>query len=107
MNGMILKLSQAPGAWNGLTAFDCSWLSRYKCESERLFCGGHWPINIKTVIIRRTNENFIDFIAPMRYFDALLNGAQYGTVSDIKIVSKEIEMLSELMKWKLGQEQKK
>eukprot|EP01084_Bolivina_argentea_P008921 16699_1 len=59
-NGMILKLMKAKG-WNSLQAFDCSWISRYKEEDERLFHGGHHPIYIQTVIIRNTNENFFKF----------------------------------------------
>eukprot|EP01084_Bolivina_argentea_P106071 189929_1 len=103
---MILKLMKAKG-WNALQAFDCSWISRYKEEDERLFHGGHHPIYIQTVIIRNTNENFFKFVQPLTYLDVILTGGMSRDVKEINIRSTDIKMLSALMKWKLGQPQSK
>eukprot|EP01084_Bolivina_argentea_P202625 346179_1 len=62
-DGMILELQKAVGVTH-LTVFNCSWISQYKEEDERLFCGGQFCVNIKSIRIRNTNENFGDFIGP-------------------------------------------
>ncbi len=69
----------------------------------RLYFGGHWPINIKTIRIRQTNENFCKFIRPLLYLDSLLNGADPYDVKGINILLKDIQMILYLMEWKLGQ----
>eukprot|EP01084_Bolivina_argentea_P239628 402719_1 len=103
-DGMILELQKAhASAVHFLTIFDCSWISQYKEEDERLFCGGQFCVNIKSIRIRNTNQNFGDFIGPLVYLDAILTGSHCGMVKNIKISSKEIKMLDSLMKWKLGQ----
>eukprot|EP00484_Ammonia_sp_Unknown_P018760 CAMPEP_0197045890 /NCGR_PEP_ID=MMETSP1384-20130603/21682_1 /TAXON_ID=29189 /ORGANISM="Ammonia sp." /LENGTH=79 /DNA_ID=CAMNT_0042477575 /DNA_START=60 /DNA_END=296 /DNA_ORIENTATION=- len=51
--GVILTLNNETefGQPAELTGFNCSWLSRYREEDERLFCGGWQPINIESVQI--------------------------------------------------------
>eukprot|EP01084_Bolivina_argentea_P202624 346178_1 len=64
-DGMILELEKSASyVVIPLKVFDCSWISQYKEEDERLFCGGQFCVNIKSIRIRNTNENFGDFIGP-------------------------------------------
>eukprot|EP01084_Bolivina_argentea_P248814 416283_1 len=102
--GMILQLHKPSSDYlNILTAFDCSWISQYKEEEEKLFCGGQYTINIQSIRIRNTNQNFEDFIGPLLYLDAILNGSVYEAVANIHMSLKDREMLIHLMKWKLGE----
>ena len=55
--------------------------------------------------IRETNENFEEFVGPLCYFDAMLSGYLSDELDGLKICDKEIELISSLMKWKLGHTQ--
>eukprot|EP01084_Bolivina_argentea_P202626 346180_1 len=105
-DGMIVEL-QIPIGFNWLRTFDCSWISRYKEEDERLYFGGHWWINIQTVIVRETNENFHDCILPLVYLDAVLNACYPRMLKEIPITKKHVKIVSHLMEWKLGHSQNK
>eukprot|EP01083_Nonionella_stella_P189925 703451_1 len=77
-NGMVLQLNNMSSGENDrLRAFDCSWISRYPGEDERLFFGGFYRIKLDTVRIRKTTQNFHESVAAMYYLDAILTGS-YG-----------------------------
>eukprot|EP01084_Bolivina_argentea_P306808 530231_1 len=98
--GMVLQLYT--GYANRLTAFDVAWISRYKEEDERIYFGGHWPINIKSVRIKSKKLNFENCIGVLYYFDAMLTGARKGSVRQINISNKEKKLLLHLWKRSLG-----
>eukprot|EP01083_Nonionella_stella_P046156 123573_1 len=59
-----------------LHGFNASWISRYKTEDERLFFGGLWPIQIQSIRIRSTKQNFAMFIRCLHYLDTLVTGGE-------------------------------
>eukprot|EP01084_Bolivina_argentea_P000509 954_1 len=75
-NGMIMQLNNT-GDWYGrnLHFFDCSWISTYSEEEERLFFGGAIRIRVESVTIIETKQNFRDFFRAMFYFDAMINSS--------------------------------
>eukprot|EP01083_Nonionella_stella_P101748 288722_1 len=74
--GMVLQLNNVSGGDRDiLRAFDCSWISRYPEEDERLFCGGFHRIAMESVRIRETTQNFHAFVRAVYYLDAMLTGS--------------------------------
>eukprot|EP01083_Nonionella_stella_P275594 936072_1 len=69
-NGMLLQLNNDMHGW--LRAFDCSWMSRYPEEDERLFFGGYWRIKVDCIRIIETQQNFQEFAAAAYYLDAMI-----------------------------------
>eukprot|EP00488_Nonionellina_sp_1-RS-2012_P004089 TRINITY_DN9119_c0_g1_i1.p1 TRINITY_DN9119_c0_g1~~TRINITY_DN9119_c0_g1_i1.p1 ORF type:complete len:105 (+),score=18.10 TRINITY_DN9119_c0_g1_i1:32-346(+) len=74
-NGIILDLGQSSQPGNRLKCFNCSLLSCYGEEDERLFIGGYAPIQINSIRIVKTHKNYQRFLGPLGYFDTILNGA--------------------------------
>eukprot|EP01083_Nonionella_stella_P177161 621938_1 len=73
--------------------FNASWISRFKEEDERLFFGGLWPIQIQSILIRSTKQNFKKIIHSLQYLDTLLTG---GEVDD-EVTEDEVFIVGCLM----------
>eukprot|EP01083_Nonionella_stella_P239444 838016_1 len=104
-HGMLLQFRNRKRNYF-LTGFDCSWISRYKGESERLFFGGNYYIRLETIILRSTNENFSEFISALFYLDTMLSGGFYAIIESINISSNQLKIISSLMQWKQGNDKK-
>eukprot|EP01084_Bolivina_argentea_P038061 70380_1 len=100
-NGMIMQFNNNVPSSKYLRGFNCSWVSRYKEEDERLHFGGLFRIKIESIRLCQTNENFCKFIIPLFYFDAMLTG---GNMRDLKINSAQCNVILSLIKWKLTQQ---
>merc|ERR1712176_574395 len=61
-----------------LRAFDCSFISRFKEEDERLFFGGFYRIKVINVRLIKTKENMQQFVVAMCEFDKALTGNQFA-----------------------------
>ena len=59
---------------HGLRSFNCSWLSDYSGEDERIWIGGEYPIKIETIRTLSNSANYIDYFRPFFYFDCMING---------------------------------
>eukprot|EP00488_Nonionellina_sp_1-RS-2012_P001074 TRINITY_DN169_c0_g1_i1.p1 TRINITY_DN169_c0_g1~~TRINITY_DN169_c0_g1_i1.p1 ORF type:complete len:109 (-),score=24.19 TRINITY_DN169_c0_g1_i1:312-638(-) len=57
-----------------LCGFNASWISKYAEEDERLFIGGFMPIQIESVRIKATKQNFEEFIYCLYCLDWMLSG---------------------------------
>eukprot|EP01084_Bolivina_argentea_P297762 513035_1 len=103
--GMILQLNnpsiKSDRFRYALRGFNCSWISRYKAEDERLFCGGYAPIDIESVRIIDTDKNFGIFIKSLALLDGMINGAFVEFV-DIKNIN--ISLLYRLVEFVLHRE---
>ena len=78
-NGMIVTLNQASFSGN-LRFFNCSLLSAYKSEDERLFLGGRLLINFFNIRQVKGALNYMHFVKPIAKLDTLLNGNVCDTV---------------------------
>ena len=87
-NGMIITLNNDAYLSTLLRFFDCSWISRYPDEDERVFVNGYFPIRVASVQMMKTNQNYSDLFAALYLFDILLSG---GNV-DINIFDKKVKM---------------
>eukprot|EP00484_Ammonia_sp_Unknown_P022647 CAMPEP_0197027098 /NCGR_PEP_ID=MMETSP1384-20130603/7073_1 /TAXON_ID=29189 /ORGANISM="Ammonia sp." /LENGTH=797 /DNA_ID=CAMNT_0042455895 /DNA_START=21 /DNA_END=2414 /DNA_ORIENTATION=- len=80
-NGMIMQLNNDEGLAKFGRAFDCSWLSKYGEEDERLFFGGYYVINVEALYILKTNQKFEALVDAMCYLDKMVNGDSLCTHS--------------------------
>merc|ERR1712129_627996 len=78
-----------------LRGFDCSYLSKFKEEDERLFFGGFHPIKVSNLRLIKGNLNFKVFIESIFYFDLLLNGAK---LSEFKAKKKYFPIVDSFIK---------
>jgi len=73
-HGMLIQLDNCSGIAEYVRGFNCSWISRYRAEDERLFFGGYYPINVQGVKLMKTKQNFEDVLLEMCELDKMLNG---------------------------------
>eukprot|EP01083_Nonionella_stella_P177610 624737_1 len=94
-NGIVLQMdNQYIAQYLYLHGFNASLISRFKEEDERLFFGGLWPIQIQSIRIRATNQNFKTFIHSLHYLDAMLTG---GDMGDMEVTEDEVFIVECLM----------
>eukprot|EP01084_Bolivina_argentea_P271770 462515_1 len=100
-DGMILQFNNVCSPADLLRGFNCSWISRYKEEDERLFFGGQWMIKIESIRIRRTAQNFKKFMHSLYYFDNMITG---GNFTNMKIKTAHTEIIKCLINHTLGKQ---
>eukprot|EP01084_Bolivina_argentea_P076308 138292_1 len=94
-NGIILELKQMNSAFGpNLKFFNCSLLSCYGSEDERLFIGGYAPLQFHSIRTMKEQKNYVQFIDAMTKFNTILDGTSDGnhkcTHVDVKIINKFI-----------------
>ena len=72
--GMIIQLNNEGENAEDERHFDCEWLSAFPEESERLFMGGRYPLQLETVRVVETNNNYRRFLRAFHLFDCMLSG---------------------------------
>eukprot|EP01084_Bolivina_argentea_P131230 231654_1 len=102
-SGMIIEMNNNGDAVSGtyLRCFNCTWLSKYPEEDERLFFGGDYRIRIMSVRNIETKQNFARFARPLFFFDAMIDGSDPLGFKD-HIEAKDIFILSSLINIELG-----
>eukprot|EP01084_Bolivina_argentea_P261840 442645_1 len=102
--GIIIELSNryCAGGRQFLRHFDVSWISRYKEEDERLWAGGQWPIQIRTIRNTATLQNFSNFFRALFWFDAGLNGVDLDVLSDKLFTARDKSIVDSLIDFELG-----
>merc|ERR550525_2100086 len=81
--GIILELNN-----NGhyiakaLPLFDCSWISNFAHEDERVFCGGWMTIRLEGIRVVKTEQNYRMVIHALFVLDCILSGAIMGDDQD-------------------------
>eukprot|EP01084_Bolivina_argentea_P300972 519101_1 len=102
-NGIIIQINNN-GNFNstGVPFFDCSWVSTYGEEDERLFVGGFIPIRVETIQIIKTSQNFYTSFHALFVLDSMMNGLWMDKRFGVNIVAKDIHILNELIKYSIG-----
>eukprot|EP01083_Nonionella_stella_P166490 556768_1 len=72
--GIIMQLNNT--VTPSLRGFDCSWISNFHEEDERLFMGGTYRMQIESVKDMKTKMNFYPFYHALFYLDSMLSGAR-------------------------------
>eukprot|EP01084_Bolivina_argentea_P133547 235673_1 len=81
-NGIVIQIDNPlTEQYMRCRGFDCSWISRFKEEDERLFFGGYHRMKIDSVIVRKTKQNFATFMYSLYYLDSMVTaGTEMGTL---------------------------
>ena len=93
--GMILKLNNNSLSAQYQSCFDCSWISNYFEEAERLWIAGEVPLRIMSILIVQSTKNYSRMLRALYLFDAMISGVLLGgelsaTESDVNLLSKLI-----------------
>ena len=101
-DGIIITLNN--NGYNGsryLRFWNCSWISDYDAEDERIWCGGDRQIKIESVTIISSGKNFCNYFKTFYYFDCMLSGnSMRGETVDLK--KSDIQMIQNLINYKLN-----
>eukprot|EP01084_Bolivina_argentea_P132638 234078_1 len=87
--GMILTLNNEGGSNESmlLTFFDCSWISQYPDEDERVFEGSSYSLKVETIRIVETSQNFKKIIHALYVFDSMVSGLVNNEMRNSKIIN--------------------
>ena len=89
VEGMIIQLNNEEFPAHSERHIDCDWLSAFPEESERLWMGGRFMLNLETVRVIETKNSYRRFLHAFHLFDAMLCGGREGqkvTKTDVRIV---------------------
>eukprot|EP01084_Bolivina_argentea_P021973 40817_1 len=101
-DGIIMQFNNEDG--NLASSFNCSWISKYNGEDERLFIHEIWPLTMESVVIIETQNNYQQYFHALHIFDAMLSGVE-GDI--INVLSSDVQILNELINHKLNIERSK
>ena len=73
-DGMIITFNN--DIWSGCRFFDCSWISRFLDEDERVFVNGTFPLRVQAVRITATSQRYTKSIESLFLFDYLLSNSE-------------------------------
>eukprot|EP01084_Bolivina_argentea_P156386 272552_1 len=97
-NGIILQFEDS-GCWGNVMFLNCSFLSAYGHEDERLFIGGYDPVRFHSIRLSTKTgwQNYHFYIKPLNQYHSIVKGNYYSSKiqkTDVKIIKKLIAHLS-------------
>eukprot|EP01084_Bolivina_argentea_P267148 453403_1 len=102
-DGVIIQLNNQKGTSVAERCFDCSWISSFPEEDERLFYGGRFMLEIESVRIfdEKNDEwkNYENIINALYLFDAMLSG---DCSLKTKVSDTDVNILNSLIDHYLG-----
>ena len=103
--GVIMTLNNDNGGARNQCFFDCSWISNYFEESERLWIAGARPLRIESVVIVRNARNYRKMMRTFYLFDAMLSGVTRVSMSGCAVQETESDfaLLSDLIRLTLDE----
>eukprot|EP01084_Bolivina_argentea_P299460 516196_1 len=101
-DGIIIELQNDQGNARTQRFFDCSWISKYSAENERLFMSGQFRLRIVSIRIIETSQNFERFLHTMYVFDAMISGVDsfaHAVYHDglVDVLSSDVSLLDKLI----------
>eukprot|EP01084_Bolivina_argentea_P208698 355709_1 len=105
-DGIIMQLQNTGYEAEDQRFFDCSWISRYGEENERLFVAAEFRLQIESVIIIETTQNFENYFHTFYLFDCMLSGHCGIEISGgdvFEISTSDINILESLISSKVNQ----
>eukprot|EP01084_Bolivina_argentea_P088958 160612_1 len=87
------------GAYQRL--FDCSWISHYTDENERLFISGYRRLRIETIRIIESGNNYKNFVHAFNVFDQMISGVDRDEYDEMGITATDSKILDEMINNKL------
>ena len=100
-DGMIMEIQNDTYYAKEQNMFDCSWISRYSEENERLFVANGKRVRIESITIIDTAKQYTLFCNSLWILDLILHG-DLDLDDDDPLPHNEIDNLSALLHYKLG-----
>ena len=100
-NGIILSLNNDTHNGRHEMFFDCSWISNFFEESERLWISGVSPLRIASIVIVRSARNYAKMMRALYLFDAMISAVDLDDCP-IKEKQSDFDLLSSLFDWTLS-----
>ena len=102
-NGIILSLNNDTFCSQYEMFFDCSWISNFFEESERLWISGVSPLRIASIVIVRSARNYAKMMRALYLFDAMISAVNVNPdYCPIKEKQSDFDLLSSLFDWTLS-----
>ena len=95
--GMILKLNNDSYSAHKQYLFDCSWISNYFEEAERLWIAGARPLRIASILIVETAKNYEVAMRALYAFDAMISGVAHFKQYKVTANKSERKFISNLI----------
>ncbi len=106
-NGIILELEKS-SLGDALRYFNCSLLSSYASEDERLFIGGKQPLQFRSIRIVSNKHNYKHFVKALSLFDKIINAQMLVTETEKKRVSTtDKKVINALIKHEINEKKNK
>eukprot|EP01084_Bolivina_argentea_P234777 395229_1 len=100
--GVMIQLNNKGDIYGScLRCFNCSWISKYKEEDERLFNGGQYKVRIESLIIMKNQYNYETFFHALFWFDCMLSGSDMKDCDD-HVSAVDENIISSLIEDQLG-----
>eukprot|EP01084_Bolivina_argentea_P293722 505236_1 len=99
-DGIIIELQNDWHIYQYQTFFDCSWISNFKEEDERLWFGGSHMIRMVSVRIVDTAKNYEEFFTAFHAFDYIVST---GGINDETLKNKYIKIVKNCIDYMIGQ----
>ncbi len=100
-DGIILKLNNDGVAADLQCFFDCSWISNYFEEDERLWMAVEMPQRIVSIVIVRSARDYSGILRALYMFDAMISGVNVH-MGNIKEAESDYELISKLIESELN-----
>eukprot|EP01084_Bolivina_argentea_P282872 484324_1 len=102
-SGMLIKLNNKYSPSKYEKFFDVSWLSAFAEEDERIFMGTTYKIELETIIIMETKNNYKTVFGSFYKLDMILSGGK----PRVDIFERDIDICRWFMFYILGECKKK
>jgi len=99
-DGLILELNNDGFGAQEQRFFDCSIISNFFEESERLWIAGEEALRIQSIVIVSTARDYRKLLRGLYVFDAMISGVRVIR-GDIKGMAADSKLIGNLMEWKL------
>ena len=103
-DGLILSIQNDTLPSQFQSVFNCSWISAYSEENERLFIYGECRLRLETITIIPTAQNFQQWFHALYIFDAMISAQSLdaGILQNINILSSDILIVRKLLGYSLN-----
>eukprot|EP01084_Bolivina_argentea_P251916 422699_1 len=105
-NGIILELEKC-ALGHSLRYFNCSLLSSYGSEDERLFVGGRYPLQLRSIRIVSNRHNYKHFVKALTLFNKIIAATRLSPNEIKKVTQTDYKAIVGMIKHHIGEKTNK
>lgn len=77
--------------------FDCSWISNYVEEAERLWIAGNYALRIVSIVVVQSAKNYERIMRALFLFDAMIFGVRLGNDCTVEVDATDCMLIQNLI----------